>query len=133
MIRLTSIASTGLSAIMLLAAAACAAPKVGTPGFDAFQDLPVTATIDSATPAAMYADCFQNRGTFLPFTQFITSPSGATITYKLAAFGDYYEEIVFRPKGNGSTAVIRLSGGYTPKWTRDFERDRLDALKTCAA
>jgi hypothetical protein len=66
-------------------------------------------------------------------SQFDTLPEGGH-RYTLSGFGQWFEEISFRPvPSGGSTIEILTSANYAGNWVTMLSRDRLEPLAACMA
>ena len=117
----------------LLFLAACAQAQTGYQDPAEFAARAARVEIASAKSAPDLAACFRDRALLLPGSTLLADTDGKGATYTLRAAGFTFEEIRFRPAGRGSVATVLTAPGAGKTFQADFERDRLDPLRRCAA
>jgi hypothetical protein len=123
-----------LGLALLSGLAACAPSTVGgVRGYTSFAATARVETHHSKRPADTVAACFRQTATFLPKSRFDALPEGGQ-RYTLAGYGQWFEEISFRPDtAGGSTIEILTSANYAGNWVTMLARDRLEPLAACMA
>lgn len=123
------------AAVAVLASlGACTPATIG--GVRGHTSFAATARVEahaSRRPADAVAACFRQTAKFLPKSRFDALPDGGQ-RYTLSGFGQWFEEISFRPTaGGGSTVEILTSANYAGNWVTMLARDRLEPLAACIA
>jgi hypothetical protein len=116
----------------LLFLAACAQVQTGYQDPAEFAARAERTEIESTRSAPELAACFRDRALLLPGSTLLADPDGQGATYTLRAAGFSFEEIRFRPAGEGSIATVLTAPGAGETFQADFERDRLKPLEACA-
>jgi hypothetical protein len=119
--------------IALLFLAACAQVQTGFQDPAEFASRAARVEISSAKSAPELAACFRDRALLLPGSTLLADRDGQGATYTLRAAGFTFEEIRFRPAGSGSVAIVLTAPDAGKTFSADFERDRLNPLRRCAA
>lgn len=123
-----------LGLLLLGALGACTASTVG--GVRGYTSFAATARVEnhhSVHSADAVANCFRATAKFLPKSRFVTLPEGGQ-RYTLAGFGQWFEEISFRPDPRGGSAIeILSSANYAGNWVAMLAHDRLEPLAACMA
>lgn len=109
----------------------CASKPVGSVGYDAFLAESVATVLSGPTPLADASRCFEERGKFLPLSEFSRDSQAGTFTYRLRVSGLWFEQIRLSAQGAGSRAETRLASNLDARWQATFERDRTRALNQC--
>lgn len=122
-------------AALLLSAAAlaagCASKPAGSAGYDAFLAESTPTVWTGARPMTEAAQCFEERATFLPLSEFSRDGQAGSFTYRLRVSGLWFEQVRITQDGQGSRAEARLAPNLDARWQADFERDRTSVLRAC--
>lgn len=118
-----------LSACALIAG--CASQPAGSAGYGAFLAESSPQSIVGNRPFAVAAQCFEERGKFLPLSEFSRDSQAGTFTYRLRLSGLWFEQVRISADGSGSRAEARLASKLDARWRDDFERDRISVLQQC--
>jgi hypothetical protein len=117
----------------LLVLAACAQVQTGFQDPAEFAARAARVEVASPKSAPVLAACFRDRALLLPGSTLLADPDGKGATYTLRVAGYSFEEIRFRPSGMGSVATVLTAPDAGQSFRADFERDRLEPLRRCAA
>jgi hypothetical protein len=120
--------------LMLVAAAlaaGCASKPAGSAGYDAFLVEATPELWSGPRPMFEAAQCFEERGTFLPLSEFSRDAQAGSFTYRLRVSGLWFEQVRITAEGQGSRAEVRLSPELDARWRDSFERDRIGVLRQC--
>lgn len=119
---------------LLAVLSACAPSTVG--GVRGYTSFKATARVEnhrSDRTADAVAACFRSTATFLPKSRFEPLADGGQ-RYTLAGFGQWFEELIFRPAADGGSNIeILTSANYAGNWVTMLARDRLEPLAACMA
>jgi hypothetical protein len=121
-------------AAMLLAAAlavGCASQPAGSAGYDAFVVEAAPELWSGTRPMAESAQCFEERGKFLPLSEFSRDSQAGSFTYRLRVTGLWFEQVRITADGQGSRAEVRVAPNLDARWRDGFERDRFSVLRQC--
>lgn len=111
--------------------AGCASGPAGVSGYDAFIAETVPITLDGTRSTREAAQCFEDRGSFLPLSEFSRDGATGALTYRLRVSGLWFEQVRITPHGPGSKAEARVASNLNDRWRQSFERDRMDVLRRC--
>lgn len=111
--------------------AGCASGPAGVSGYDAFIAESVPTILSGVRQAQEVAQCFEDRGSFLPLSEFSRDGATGTFTYRLRVSGLWFEQVRVSPHGPGSKAEARVASNLNDRWHQSFERDRMDVLRRC--
>jgi hypothetical protein len=120
-----------LAGLALSVLAGCASAPAGSAGYDAFLADAAPKGLSGARDAALAAQCFEDRATFLPLSTFSRDAAMNAFTYRLRVSDLWFEEVRIKPEGTGSRAEWRVAPQLDAKWLGQFERDRMAPLRQC--
>jgi hypothetical protein len=120
-----------MACLALSILAGCASTPAGVAGYDAFKVDASPTRLTGSRDAAQAAQCFEDRATFLPLSNFSRDAATGAFTYRLRVSDLWFEEVRITPAGAGSRAELRIASNLDAKWLSQFERDRMGPLRQC--